>query len=98
MVVVIGREFLITGLRGMLADQGLVMGADQIGKAKTAAQMAAIMIFLVSRSENVRDRAFVDLGMAVYYIAVLLTLISGAVYLWRFRDVLIKSFSTTDNP
>lgn len=93
-VVIIGREFLITGLRGMLTEQGVVLAADNIGKAKTAAQMAAILIFLVSRSENSADRAFVDLGMAVYYLAVLLTIVSGVAYLWRYRDVLIRSFST----
>ncbi|PKL79771.1 MAG: CDP-diacylglycerol--glycerol-3-phosphate 3-phosphatidyltransferase [Candidatus Melainabacteria bacterium HGW-Melainabacteria-1] len=96
-VIVIGREFLITGLRGMLAEQRVVMAADQIGKAKTAAQMAAILIFLVSRSENAADRIFIDLGMAVYFIAVLLTLVSGLVYLWRYREILIKSFSKIED-
>jgi CDP-diacylglycerol--glycerol-3-phosphate 3-phosphatidyltransferase len=93
-VVVIGREFLITGLRGMLTEYGVVLAADNIGKAKTVAQMAAIMIFLVARSENTRDRAFIDLGMAVYGIAVILTLVSGMSYIWQYRQVLLQSLKT----
>lgn len=91
-VVVIGREFLITGFRALLAEYKVVMAADQIGKAKTAAQMAAILIFLVSRSENLADRTFVQLGMAIYSIAVILTIVSGAEYLWRYRKILLESF------
>ena len=91
-VLVIGREFLITGLRGMLAEHKVVLPADHIGKAKAAAQMAAILIFLVCRTENSSDRTFVDLGMAIYYIALMLTVYSGVDYIWRFRKILIESF------
>ena len=91
-VLVIGREFLITGLRGMLADHKVILSADQLGKAKTAAQMAAILIFLVSRSENSSDRIFIDLGMAIFYIAVLLTVFSGLEYMWRYREIILNSF------
>src|SRR5262249_37601468 len=91
-VLVIGREFLITGLRGMLAEHKVVFPADHIGKAKAAAQMAAILIFLVCRTENSSDRTFVDLGMAIYYIALMLTVYSGVDYIWRFRKILIDSF------
>lgn len=91
-VLVIGREFLITGLRGMLANANVVMGADNLGKAKTAAQMAAILIFLVARSPNAAERSFIELGMAIYYVAVLLTLLSGLEYIWRYRVLLRASF------
>lgn len=93
-VVVLGREFLITGLRGLLTEYGVVMGADNIGKAKTAAQMAAIMIFLVARSENLRDRTFVDLGMAIYVIAIILTVVSGVSYIWTYRQILLESLKS----
>lgn len=91
-VLVIGREFMITGLRGMLADKKVVLAADQIGKAKAAAQMAAILIFLVCRSENSADRTFIDLGMAIYYVALMLTVYSGVEYIWRYRKILRDSF------
>lgn len=95
-VVIIGREFLITGLRSMLASQQVVMAADQLGKAKAACQMAAIVLFLVARSPNAADRAFIALGMGVYYLAVVLTIASGLEYVWRHRQMLMESFKASN--
>lgn len=94
-VLVLGREFLITGLRGMLAAQRVVMAADTFGKAKAATQMAAILLFLVARDPVGRQSAFLSLSMAVYYIAVLMTVLSGVEYIWQHRGALIKSFATS---
>jgi len=91
-VVILGREFLITGLRGMLANQQITLAADTLGKAKAATQMAAITIFLVARSPISADRVFLALGEAVYYLALLLTVVSGAEYIWRHRVILMESF------
>jgi CDP-diacylglycerol--glycerol-3-phosphate 3-phosphatidyltransferase len=46
-VVIISREFLITGLRLLGASQGVVMGADAVGKHKTAWQMVTVIYFLL---------------------------------------------------
>ena len=94
-VLILGREFLITGLRGMLASYNVVMSADTLGKAKAAAQMAAIMLFLVARDPVGRQNAFLSLSMAVYYVAVLLTVLSGVEYIWHHRAAIMKSFGTT---
>lgn len=94
-VLILGREFLITGLRGMLASYNVVMAADMLGKAKAASQMAAIMLFLVARDPVGRQNAFLSLSMAVYYVAVVLTVLSGLEYIWRHRIVILKSFSAT---
>jgi CDP-diacylglycerol--glycerol-3-phosphate 3-phosphatidyltransferase len=45
-VMIIGREFLITGLRALAASQGQIMAADQGGKFKTSVQTAAIITTL----------------------------------------------------
>jgi CDP-diacylglycerol--glycerol-3-phosphate 3-phosphatidyltransferase len=45
--VVVGREMLITGLRGMMETKGVKFGADWFGKLKTVLQMAAIIAILV---------------------------------------------------
>lgn len=92
-VVVIGREFLITGFRALLVEHKTVLAADTLGKVKTVAQMSSILIILVSRSPN--SRVFLDLGLAIYYVAVLLTVLSGAEYLWRYRHILVESFKAT---
>lgn len=45
--VVIGRELLITGIRGIMEAQGVKFGADWFGKLKTILQMAALIAILV---------------------------------------------------
>ena len=46
-VLIIGREFLITGLRSLAASRGVVMAAESAGKWKTAFQMTAIITILL---------------------------------------------------
>ncbi|MBC7474902.1 MAG: CDP-diacylglycerol--glycerol-3-phosphate 3-phosphatidyltransferase, partial [Candidatus Sericytochromatia bacterium] len=79
-VIIIAREFLITGLRSILAEAGAkTMGASVLGKTKTALQMSAIIALLFDLPE---------IGIVIYYIAVLFTIISGVDYMWRSRDYL----------
>jgi CDP-diacylglycerol---glycerol-3-phosphate 3-phosphatidyltransferase len=90
-VLIMGREFLITGLRALVISHGAeVMAADTLGKAKTVAQMACILVFLVGRAPH--SEAFLALGMAIYSLAVFLTVLSGLEYLWRYRIILLQSF------
>ena len=91
-VLILGREFLITGLRSLLAQQNQIVAADNLGKAKTAAQMCAILLFLVARTPS--SQAFLVVAQAVYYVAVILTVLSGLEYLWRYRDAIEASFKT----
>ena len=77
----------------MLASRQVVMAADQLGKAKTVSQMAAIIILLVARDPGGVERtAFVNIGIAVFYISVVLTILSGVSYLWTYRSFLLESF------
>jgi CDP-diacylglycerol--glycerol-3-phosphate 3-phosphatidyltransferase len=46
-VLIISREFLITGLRTLAATRGIVMGAERAGKFKTASQITAIVAILI---------------------------------------------------
>jgi CDP-diacylglycerol---glycerol-3-phosphate 3-phosphatidyltransferase len=47
-VLIVGREFLITGLRSLAAAQGRIIGADEGGKFKTTVQITAILTILVT--------------------------------------------------
>jgi len=42
-VLIVSREFLITGLRSLAASRGIMMGAERAGKFKTTSQMVAII-------------------------------------------------------
>jgi len=79
-VIILAREFLITGLRTLLVEaKAEVKGASFLGKAKTFTQIAAVILFLFD---------FADFGLIVYYIALILTIVSGLDYVWKSRKYL----------
>ena len=99
-IVVISREFLITGLRLLAISKGRVLAADPIGKHKTSWQIITVVFFLVlfayrewrEQRGGTVDGWWGELmdygGWAVIVIAVGLTLYSGVDYLWRHRAML----------
>ena len=100
-IVVISREFLITGLRLLAISKNRVRAADPIGKHKTGWQFATVIFFLVLlaigefRGRWVTPVAASQLhelwvygGLSVSTIAVILTVYSGVDYFWRHRALL----------
>ena len=79
-VVIIGRELAVTGLRSIASAGGHVMGATWLGKAKTLCQNVSIGAFLFPR--ETLGIAY-ELGMTLLVVATALTLASGYLY---FRD------------
>ena len=92
-IVMISREFLITGLRTLASSKGIVLPAERLGKHKTAWQMVAILYFLligaigewVLWSDSTRDWAWHGLGGVLTGVAVVLTVYSGIAYLRKNR-------------
>lgn len=98
LIIIVSREFMVSGLRLIAADSGVVVAAGIWGKLKTAFTMVTIVAILVwlavvndfgvSVSESVSNAA--DIITAVFiWISVALTVISGAVYLkgyWHLID------------
>lgn len=104
-IIILCREFLVTGLRSIAAQKGVVIAADRWGKHKTGWQLATIittLVFLTGREflrqyglwENplvsnwAADQIFYWTLQALLIIATTLTLISGALYLVRNRQLL----------
>jgi CDP-diacylglycerol---glycerol-3-phosphate 3-phosphatidyltransferase len=95
-IIMISREFLITGLRTLAASQGIVLPAERLGKHKTAWQMATILYFLLLLSLGewapsgttwfVSAWNFGTYGMVP--VTVILTVYSGAAYLAKNRSLL----------
>jgi CDP-diacylglycerol--glycerol-3-phosphate 3-phosphatidyltransferase len=77
-MVIIAREFAVTGLRGVAAEQGVVIQASWLGKVKTALQVAAIICLIAF------DPAPLAVDLLVYA-AVAVTVISGVDYFFGFR-------------
>ncbi len=92
-VVMISREFLITGLRSLAGAKGIVLPAERLGKHKTAWQMATIIYFLgLLAVAEWNDAAWLRgawlLGTyGLVSVTVLLTLYSGIAYLVKNRSL-----------
>lgn len=99
-IVIISREFLITGLRLLAASKGVVLPSEKLGKHKTLWQMVTVIYFLVLLSVAEMERAgwfFVGTpwtiawkfgGPLLIAVALILTLYSGLGYLWKNRALI----------
>lgn len=91
-IVILAREFAITGLRGVAAAEGTVIAAGFSGKLKTVLQMAAICIILLGFAAGDTFIGILifeyNIGLILMYAAVVMTVWSGIEYLWRGRNLL----------
>jgi len=88
-IIIISREFAVTGLRLILAGGGEVVAANQLGKIKTATQLVGIASLLLN---NIFFEAInVPFGTIMLYIALVFTIWSGADYFYKNRRVLLDS-------
>ncbi|HLR36172.1 MAG TPA: CDP-diacylglycerol--glycerol-3-phosphate 3-phosphatidyltransferase [Tissierellales bacterium] len=84
-VVIIAREFAITGLRVIAASEGITIAANWLGKIKTITQLVAIILLLLN---NYPFRLInIPMDQIMLYIAVIFTIISGIDYLYGNRQV-----------
>lgn len=103
-VVIVARELAITGLRLLAASKNLVLAAEGYGKHKTISQIVAIIAILVKRSYQefapvgpavfgfyIAGKPWIDWFEPIsIWVAVVLTGISGALYLWRNRQLYLQ--------
>ena len=82
LIIIITREFVISGIRMSAAAQNVVIAADKLGKIKTVTQMVAITLLLF-KFENI---FYVD--YILFYISVFFTVLSGLSYLVKYGKVL----------
>lgn len=79
-VVIISREFIVTGIRMIAASEGVVIAASAGGKLKTVSQIIGIILLIFN----------LPLGMLVMWIAMFLTIWSGMDYLIKSKSFLDK--------
>ena len=77
-MVIIAREVAVTGLRAIAAERGVVISASWLGKLKTVLQIAAVFALIAANPAP----AWVD---GLVYLAVAVTVISGADYFFGLR-------------
>ena len=82
-IVIIAREFIISGFRLIAAENGIVIAANYWGKFKTVSQMIMIILLLLDLGG-----AFDILGEIFIWLSLILTVISLITYIWQNRSVL----------
>lgn len=99
-IVILSREFLVTGLRMVAAAEGAVLAADNWGKHKTAWQLITLIVALLAltvrefmRAAGTWDETFFGLNWLVPLqgllgVATALTVISGWLYCWNNRGLI----------
>ena len=85
-VVVVGREFAVTGLRSIAAGQGILISASGWGKAKMASQITAVSLLILSE----RYEWTLLPGKISLWIVVAVAIISGAQYFSLFLQRIIS--------
>ncbi len=81
-IVVVCRELVVTGLRAIAIDEGIVLAADKFGKAKTVVQSLALVPLLLHYPSLGFDPQ--PLGLFLLYISLILAVFSGVNYVYGF--------------
>lgn len=97
-VIIVGRELAITGLRLLAASKNIVLAAERYGKHKTISQIVCVIALLVVDASDEWPAALKNIFMSwtpmfaeiMLWIAVVLTALSGIIYLWRNREIYLS--------
>ncbi len=94
-VVVVGREFAVSGLRAIASGHGLVIPASSWGKAKMFTQIVAVSLLILAIRHSaflvpVLDLSLQDVARAALWLVVAVALISGSQYFARFLQRVVS--------
>lgn len=81
-IIIVCRELMVTGLRALAIDEGIVLAADRFGKTKTVLQILAIIPMTLHYPLFGVDIAFI--GLLLLYAAMLIAIYSGCNYCFYF--------------
>jgi len=100
-LLIVSREFLVTGLRLVAREQGAVLKAERLGKHKTISQMVTIIVVLIGLAirddwhslgmdASRYDVVFSQTVFVLMLLTILLTVWSGAAYLVKNRRLFLE--------
>jgi CDP-diacylglycerol--glycerol-3-phosphate 3-phosphatidyltransferase len=85
-VIIIGREFAVSGLRSIAAQNGVTIAASPLGKTKTVAQVIAIALLIVGYELG----EFRFMGELALWVVMLFALVSGVDYFMKFSHAVLR--------
>lgn len=85
-IVILAREFIVTGLRTVAANEGIVIAAVWSGKIKTTLQMTAIILLLLKNWPF--EYINIPMDQIFLWAAVVMTVVSGAEYMIKNKQLL----------
>ena len=83
-IIIIAREFIISGFRLIASDNGVVIAASWWGKFKTVSQMTMVILLIA----DIQTEAMQVISVIVTYLALILTIVSLVDYIIKNKDVL----------
>lgn len=98
-ILIIGREFIVTGLRLVAASKGMILAAERTGKIKTFSQIVTVGVYLFGNAMLVDFPASVQpwmrpvgwaIGCGFFLIATYFTIRSGVGYIVKYWDVFTR--------
>lgn len=84
LIIILAREFIISGFRLVASDAGIVIAASMWGKVKTVSQMVMVIMMLI----DINYPVYILLTKIVMYVAVILTIVSLVDYIYKNKEVL----------
>ena len=88
-VIIIAREFIVTGLRSVAAAKGVVIAAIMTGKIKTCIQIAACLLAMLFYGEEFMIGNY-SIGYIAMFISTLFTIYSGYEYLYKNKELILS--------
>lgn len=85
-VIILIREFAVSGIRLLAATSQVVIAASYLGKIKTVTQMAMIIVYLIPIHSNILQL----LASILSFAALAMTIISGIEYIWTNRQIIYQ--------
>lgn len=83
LIIILAREFAVSGMRSVAASEGKVIAAGMSGKIKTVLQMVAVHFLILSSFHKV----IYICGEVLLWASLVMTVVSGAEYIIKNKDV-----------
>lgn len=86
--MILARELVVTGLRGIAASSGIIVAASGLGKIKSVMQYTGLCVLIFP--DNLLPIPFLpEIGLAILFTSLILTIWSGIDYFYRFQKVFL---------